>query len=72
LWKLPSESVKKWPNTVESGFASGRKAGMYVKAADMAKVDGGLAEEDDDPSTTAPRADANPELCVPIVELVGH
>jgi U4/U6 small nuclear ribonucleoprotein PRP3 len=61
-------------NAVESGFASGRKAGMYVKAADMAKVYGGGStqdlEDDDTTSTTVvvPRADANPDLRVPIIE----
>lgn len=66
--EIAERKRQKAANAVESGFASGRKAGMYVKAADMAKVYGGSTEDGALSATAAPRADANPEFRVPIME----
>jgi U4/U6 small nuclear ribonucleoprotein PRP3 len=64
--EIAERKRKKAANALESGFSSGRKAGMYVAAADMANVYGGAAEEVD--SASVPRADADPDTREPIVE----
>jgi len=64
--EIAERKRKKATNALESGFSSGRKAGMYVTASDMANVYGGTVEEVD--SASIPRADANPDGREPIVE----
>ena len=57
--EIAERKRQKAANALESGFSSGRKAGMYVTASDMANVYGGAAEEVD--SAVVPRADADPD-----------
>lgn len=64
--EIAERKRKKATNALESGFSSGRKAGMYVTASDMANVYGGTVEEVD--SADVVRADANPDTQNVIVE----
>eukprot|EP00980_Cylindrotheca_fusiformis_P014446 scaffold3857_cov127-Cylindrotheca_fusiformis.AAC.3 len=54
-------------NAEESGFVSGRKAGMYVQSRNMANIYGSTEVMDDDDSRVAPRAEANEKTVMPFV-----
>jgi U4/U6 small nuclear ribonucleoprotein PRP3 len=54
-------------NAEQSGFASGRKAGMYFQSSNMANIYGSTEVLDDDDSRVAPRAEANEKTVMPFV-----
>lgn len=54
-------------NAAQSGFSSGRKAGMYVQAAGMASVYGSSTEHDDGRLALRPDVDPHNEALMPHV-----
>lgn len=54
-------------NAEQSGFVSGRKAGIYVQSSNMANIYGSTEVMDHDDSCVAPRAEANEKTVIPFV-----
>ena len=54
-------------NAQQSGFVSGRKAGIYVQSSNMANIYGSTEVVDDDDQLVGTRAEANEKTVMPLV-----